>query len=55
MCEIMENLMENRINEEKIKSAKQAIASDKYTLEAIADIVRLPMAFVQELANVITA
>ena len=51
MCEIMEN----RINEEKVDMAKRAIASGKYSLETIADIVRLPLAFVQELARAKTA
>ena len=51
MCQIMEN----RINEEKIDMAKRAIASGKYSLEAIADIVDLPLAFVQELARPKTA
>ncbi len=47
MCQIMEN----RINEEKIEQAKRAIASGKYSLEAIADIVGLPLPFVEELAR----
>ena len=51
MCEIMDNLMENRINEKKIDMAKRAIASGKYSLETIADIVELPLGFVQELAR----
>ncbi len=51
MCEIMEN----RINEKKIDMAKRAIASGKYSLETIADIVELPLAFVQELTRAKTA
>ena len=51
MCKIMEN----RVNEEKIELAKRAIASGKYSLEAIADIVGLPLAFVEELARAKTA
>ena len=51
MCQIMEN----RINEEKIELAKRAIASGQYSLEAIADIVALPLAFIQELARAKTA
>ena len=51
MCQIMEN----RINEEKIELAKRAIASGKYSLEAIAGIAALPLAFIQELARAKTA
>ena len=46
MCQIMENL----INEEKIELAKEAIKKGK-PVEEIADILNLPLAFVQELAR----
>ena len=47
MCQIMEN----RINEEKIDLAKKAIARGKLTLDQIAETLSLPLAFVQELAK----
>lgn len=51
MCEIMENLMENRINEEKIEMAKRAIRRGKLSLADIAETIGLPLAFVEELAR----
>ena len=50
MCQIMEN----RINEEKIELAKDAIKKGSLTLEQIADVLKLPLAFVQELAKTTT-
>lgn len=47
MCQIMEN----RINEEKIELAKEAIQKGNLTLEQIADVLKLPLAFVQKLAK----
>ena len=47
MCEIMEN----RINEEKIELAKKAIALGELTLAQIAKTLQLPLAFVEELAR----
>ena len=47
MCEIMEN----RINEEKIELAKDAIKKGDLTPEQIASVLKLPLAFVQELAR----
>ena len=47
MCE----LMENWINEEKIELAKKALAKGDLTIEQIADVLELPQAFVQELAE----
>ena len=47
MCQIMEN----RINEEKIELAKDAIKKGSLTLGQIADVLKLPLAFVQELAK----
>ena len=44
-------IMENRINEEKIELAKNAIKKGSLTLEQIADVLELPLAFVQELAK----
>jgi predicted HTH domain antitoxin len=46
MCAIMEN----RLNEEKIELAKQAIKRGKLSLEDIAETIGLPLAFVEELA-----
>ncbi len=47
MCEIMEN----RINEEKIELAKKEIAIGELTLVQIARAFQLPLAFVEELAR----
>ena len=47
VCEIMEN----RINEEKIEMAKNEIAYGELTLPQIARAFGLPLAFVQELAS----
>ena len=47
VCQIMENW----INEEKIELAKNAIKKGSLTLEQIADVLELPLAFVQELAK----
>ena len=44
-------IMENRINEEKIELAKEAIAKGELTLEQISTVLKLPLAFVQELAK----
>ncbi len=55
MCEIMDNLMENRIYEEKIELAKKAIALGELTLAQIARTLQLPLAFVEELARPKTA
>lgn len=44
-------IMENRINEEKIELAKEAIKKGKLTIEQIAEVLNLPLAFVQELAR----
>ena len=51
MCEIMEN----RINEEKIELAKAAIEEGDLTLAQIAKTLKLPLAFVEELARKKTA
>ena len=47
MCQIMENM----INEEKIELAKSAIQKGDLTLEQIADTLKLPFAFIQELSR----
>lgn len=47
VCEIMEN----RINEEKIELAKEAIKEGDLPLERIAKLFKLPLAFVEELAK----
>ena len=44
-------IMENRINEEKIELAKRAIKDGDLTLEQIAKTLMLPLAFVQELSR----
>lgn len=44
-------IMENRINEEKIELAKNAIKKGKLTPEEIAEVLDLPAAFVAELAK----
>ena len=47
MCEIMER----RINEEKEELARKAIQKGVLSLEEIADVLELPLSFVQELAD----
>ena len=47
MCEIMEN----RINEEKIELAKEAIKEGDLTLDRIARLFKLPLDIVEELAK----
>ena len=47
VCELMDNI----INEEKIDMAKDAIKVNDLTLEQIAKTLRLPLAFVEELAK----
>ena len=51
MCQIMEN----RMNEEKIEKAKKEIALGELTLSQIARVLNLPLAFVEELARRKTA
>ena len=51
MCEIMEN----RVNEEKIELAKRAIQRGKLSLADIAETIGLPLAFVEELARLKSA
>lgn len=50
MCEIMEK----RINEEKIELAKEAIKKNNLTLDQIADVLKLPLTFVEEIARQVT-
>ena len=47
MCQIMEN----RINEEKIELAKREIQRGKLSLSDIAETIGLPLPFVEELAR----
>ena len=47
VCEIMEK----RIDEEKIDLAKEAIRKNNLTLEQIADVLKLPLAFVEEISR----
>lgn len=49
MCSIMEN----RIYEEKTELAKEAIRKGNLSPEQIADVLKLPLTFVQELENTI--
>lgn len=44
-------IMERRIKEEKTELAKEAIRKGNLTLQQIADVLELPLAFVQELAR----
>lgn len=44
-------IMENRINEEKIELAKDAIKKGDLSLDQIACVLKLPLAFVEELAK----
>ena len=47
MCDIMER----RINEEKTELAKDAINAGKFSPKEIAEILRLPLEFVENLAD----
>ncbi len=47
MCDIMEN----RIHDEKTELAKDAIKKNNLTLPQIADVLKLPLAFVEEIAK----
>lgn len=47
MCDIMEN----RIRERQIESAKVLVSDGKYSPEDIARIMKLPLATVRKLAN----
>jgi hypothetical protein len=47
MCDVMER----RINEEKTELAKDAINAGKFSPKEIAEILRLPLEFVENLAN----
>lgn len=51
MCEIMENLMEKKSREDRIKSAEKLIVAGQNTLETIADSLDLPLDLVKKLAN----
>jgi predicted HTH domain antitoxin len=51
MCDIMEQLMEKRCREELIELAKKAIAEGDLSLEKIADLFKLPLSTIQELAS----
>ena len=47
----MFQIMANMINEEIIELAKDAIKKGSLTLEQIAETLKLPLAFVQELSH----
>lgn len=47
MCQIMEN----RVLQEKIEQAKKIIRTGKYSLDTISEIIGLPLAVVEELAQ----
>ena len=47
-------IMENRINEEKIELAKNAIRKGKWSLEDIATMLDMPLPFVEELARTLS-
>ncbi len=51
MCEIMDKLMENRVNLEKTELAKDAISQGDLSIEQIAKVLKLPVDYVRELAN----
>ena len=51
MCDIMEQLMEKRCREGLIELAKKAIAEGDLSLEKIADLFKLPLSTIQELAS----
>ena len=51
MCDIMENLMEKRYKEGRIELAKEAISKGDLSLERIAELFKIPLSTVQELAS----
>ena len=51
MCEIMENLMEQRVREKQEILARKAVIRGKLTLEEIAEDYELPLEVVQEIAE----
>ncbi len=51
MCAIMDNLIKDSIKEEKFDLAEEKIASGKYSLETISDILGLPLSDVQSIAE----
>ena len=51
MCEIMDELARDRINDEKIELAKEAIKEGDLSLERIASFLKIPLSSVEELAK----
>ncbi len=51
MCAIMDNLIKDSIKEEKFELAREAIAEGKYTPEEVANLFKLPLSEVQEVAK----
>ena len=51
MCEIIERLMEKRSRNDRIECAKTAIADNKYPLEDLARLFKLPLSTIEELAE----
>ena len=51
MCDIMENLMEKRSRNDMIELAREALAKEKYSLQEISELFKLPLSTVQELAS----
>ena len=51
MCKIMDDLTKDRINEDKIDSAKKAIAQGKLNADEISEILGLPIEVIKELES----
>ena len=51
MCDIMEQLMEKRCRNDMIELAREALAKEKYSLQEISELFKLPLSTIQELAS----
>ena len=51
MCDIIENLMDKKSRKDRIECAKTAIADNKYPLEELARLFKLPLSTIEELAE----
>ena len=50
MCEIMEKRIKEEINEEKLEIAEDAINQGKLSYKDIAEILKLPVSTIEEVA-----
>ena len=50
MCDLVQNLMNEQSRDDRIECAKTAIADNKYPLEDLARLFKLPLSIIEELA-----